>query len=67
MALPNNRIYFPVHHVGIKNDGEAIVGTSRHSNYNFRSDDIVRGVQSVGMTTNFNLVPIFKLGQLDVY
>lgn len=50
-----NRIYYAVHQVGLKEDGNAGAFTEVH------------GVQSVGMTTNFNLEQVFELGQLAIY
>jgi hypothetical protein len=50
----NKRIYYAVHQVGIKeNLGGAFTA--------------VHGVQSVGITTNFNLTQVFELGQLAIY
>ena len=53
-ASNNKRIYYAVHQVGFKEDG---IG-------NFVA---AHGVQSVGMTTNFNLEQVFELGQLAIY
>ena len=53
--MPNNRIFYAVHQVGLKADG---------SGGNFTE---IHGVQSVGMTTNFNLEQIFELGQIAIY
>jgi len=53
--MSNNRIYYAIQRVGMKpasSDGE----------YN-----TLAGVQSVGMSTNFSLDPIFQLGDLGVY
>lgn len=54
----NNRIFYATQQVGIKADG---------NDYQFVSGDEVHGVQSVGMTTNFNLEQVFELGQLAIY
>ena len=56
--MANNRIYYATHQVGIKADG---------GSYTFALGDEVHGVQSVGMTTNFNLDQVFELGQLAIY
>lgn len=53
--MPNKRIYYAIHQVGLKNDGDTGDFTA------------IRGVQSVGMTTNFNLEQVFQLGQLAIY
>ncbi|GAH00289.1 unnamed protein product, partial [marine sediment metagenome] len=54
-ASDNKRIYYAVHQVGLKEDADAGAFTEIH------------GVQSVGMTTNFNLDQVFELGQLAIY
>lgn len=56
-ASQNKRIFYAVHQVGIRKDGEAA----------FVTGDEIHGCQSVGMTTNFNLEQIFELGQLAIY
>jgi hypothetical protein len=55
-----NRVYFATQAVNLKpqnSDGTVLFAT-------FYSP---KGVQSVGMTTNFNLEQLFQLGQLEVY
>lgn len=54
-ASDNKRIYYAVHQVGLKEDGDTGSFTEIH------------GVQSVGMSTNFNLEQVFELGQLAIY
>ena len=53
--MANNRIYYAVHQVGLKADGDIGAFTEVH------------GAQSVGMTTNFNLEQVFQLGELAIY
>ena len=53
----NNRIYYAVEQVHLIQDGIA----------NPTQYDLVHGVQSVGMTTNFNLMSLFEVGQLSLY
>ena len=55
--MANNRIFYAVQQVGFRADGvtDATVFTAVH------------GVQSVGMTTNFNLSQVFELGQISIY
>lgn len=53
--MANNRIYYAVHQVGLKEDGDVGAFTEVH------------GAQSVGITTNFNLEQVFELGQLSIY
>lgn len=56
--MANNRIYYAVQQVGIKGDG---------GNYIWAAGDAVHGVQSVGISTNFNLEQVFELGQLAIF
>ena len=56
--MANNRVYYAIHQVGIKEDGNSGA---------FAADDVLHGVQSVGMSTNFNLEQVFELGQLAIY
>ena len=51
----NNRIFYACQQVGLKPDG---------STDNFAA---IHGVQSVGITTNFNLSQVFELGQISIY
>lgn len=55
--MANNRIFYAVQQVGFRADGatDATNFTALH------------GVQSVGMTTNFNLSQVFELGQISIY
>ena len=54
--MVNKRIYYAVHQVGLRPDNDP--GGSYVA---------LHGVQSVGMTTNFNLEQVFELGQLAIY
>jgi hypothetical protein len=56
----NNRIFYACQAVEINGPS----GTSSSTNTAY---DVVQGLQSVGMTTNFNLEPIYQLGQLELY
>ena len=56
-ASTNKRIYYAVQTVGIKPDGDT----------SWAAADIIKGLQSVGMTTTFNLTQVFELGQLSIY
>jgi hypothetical protein len=55
-----NRLFYAVQSVQINGPS----GTSQQSNTEY---DTVQGLQSVGMNTNFNLEPIYQLGQLELY
>lgn len=50
--MANNRIYYAIQQVALGN------GLAK---------DVAHGVQSVGVTTNFNLEQVFELGQLSIY
>jgi hypothetical protein len=58
----SNRIYYAVQAVGIRRPVDQ-GGTYDTGN----SPDFVQGLQSVGMNTNFNLEPIYQLGQIQLY
>ena len=53
----NNRIFYACQGVAIGSEG---LGTYAVAN-------MVHGVQSVGITTNFNLEQAFELGQIEIY
>lgn len=50
--MANNRIYYAIQQVELGQGG---------------SREVVHGLQSVGLTTNFNLEQVFELGQLAIY
>ncbi len=52
--MANNRLYYAIYQVGF-----ARIGTSAFV--------AAKGVQSVGLTTSFNVTPVFEVGQLAVY
>lgn len=59
--MPDNlRIFFAVEQVVIGKLGTAGAGWTAAAN-------LARGVQSIGMNTNFNLEQVFQLGQLAIY
>ena len=53
----NNRIFYACQAVAITNIGKGSVDPA----------DMVHGLQSVGITTNFNLEQAFELGQIEIY
>lgn len=57
MASPNNRIFYACQAVAIANMGSNAYDTG----------NMVHGLQSVGITTNFNLEQAFELGQIEIY
>lgn len=70
--MPNNRIFYAIHSVAIKENGtdptnevvpiQAGVDVAPSGRW-----ELVRGAQSVGMTTTFNFEQVFQLGQLEIY
>ncbi len=54
----NNRVYFATHSVALKQNGGALTFATGH---------LLKGAQSVGITSNFNITPLFSLGYLPVY
>jgi hypothetical protein len=58
--MANNRIYYACQLVEINGPS----GTASGKNTGW---DQVNGLQSVGMNTNFNLEPVYQLGQLELY
>jgi len=70
--MPNNRIFYAIHSVAIKDNDAA--GTNEVVPIQPGVDvnpsgrwEVVRGAQSVGMTTTFNFEQVFQLGQIEVY
>lgn len=57
MSSSNKRIFYACQSVAITQMGDIGVAAG----------DVVHGLQSVGMTTNFNLEQAFELGQLEIY
>jgi hypothetical protein len=53
----NKRIFYACQAVSITGEGDKDIATG----------DMVHGLQSVGVTTNFNLEQVFELGQLEIY
>lgn len=56
--MANRRIFYACQAVGIGNDGVALNSAS------FRE---VRGLQSVGINTTFNLEQVFEIGMISIY
>lgn len=55
----NNRVYYAIQQVAMAPDDSA---PTQHS-----SMKVAHGVQSVGITTTFNLEQVFELGQISIY
>ena len=58
MAI-NNRVYYAIQQVAMAPDSSA---PNQHGSFK-----VVHGVQSVGITTTFNLEQVFELGQISIY
>ena len=58
MAQPNDRIFYACQGVAIQNHGYADDVTT---------SEMIHGLQSVGVTTNFSLEQAFELGQIEIY
>ena len=57
--MANNRIFYATQAVSIQpKDDDGTVFTTQYA---------AQGVQSVGLTTNYNLEQVFQLGQLEIY
>ena len=57
----NNRVYYAVQGVRLRGPSGTNVA-SRNIGW-----DRIRGLQTVGINTNFNLEPIYQMGQLELY
>ena len=55
--MANNRVYYAIQQVSFGKDSGGKTGTRY----------VAHGVQSVGITTNFNLEQVFELGQISIY
>ena len=62
--MANTRTYWAIEGMGtgVHGAGVAAVGVSDLQNFQY-----CPGIQSIGMSTNFNLEQIFQLGQLEIY
>ncbi len=70
--MPNNRVFYAIHSVAIKENGSTPTNEVVPIQPGVDVDpsgrwEVVRGAQSVGMTTTFNFEQVFQLGQLEVY
>tara|TARA_R100001129_G_scaffold6759_2_gene5227 strand:- start:7390 stop:8559 length:1170 start_codon:yes stop_codon:yes gene_type:complete len=55
--MANNRVYYAIQQVSFGKNGSGGSGTRTAAH----------GVQSIGITTNFNLEQVFELGQISIY
>ena len=62
--MANNRIYYAIQQVVLGKAGSTIDSSGSGTS----ADKVaVHGVQTVGITTNFNLEQVFEMGQLAIY
>ena len=58
MPTANDRVFYAWQGVAIQNAGK---------NLQVVPTEMIHGLQSVGVTTNFNLEQAFELGQIEIY
>lgn len=58
--MANKRIFYAVQQAGLAPDGTTGAGS-------FTQTHTIKGLQSLGMNTRFNLEQVFEMGQLDIY
>ena len=64
----NKRIFYACQAVGIQNNGKtAAISPGSGPEGNWLNNEMVHGLQSVGITTNFSLEQAFELGQIEIY
>ena len=61
--MPNNRIFYASQGVAISAPDPGTTSTKGIAS----ATSFMHGVQSVGITTNFNLEQAFELGQIQIY
>tara|TARA_R100000008_G_scaffold41113_2_gene23671 strand:- start:6077 stop:7261 length:1185 start_codon:yes stop_codon:yes gene_type:complete len=59
MPTANDRIFYACQGVSIQKEG--------YRDSNVATGEMIHGLQSVGVTTNFNLEQAFELGQIEIY
>ena len=60
--MANSRIFYAMHGVRLQGPSGMPGSTPKNTGY-----DRIQGLQSVGLTTNFSLNPIYQMGQLELY
>lgn len=62
--MANNRIFYAIQAVKVNScTYDAATGATSYNN----SEVVLNGIQSVGISTNFNLEQVYQLGQLELY
>ena len=64
MSSTNNRIYWATQGVSIAPEGSVAFD---EQNGNSLDKSVVHGLQTMGITTTFNLEQVFEMGQLEIY
>ena len=59
--MANNRVYYAVQGVRLRGPSGTNVAPKN------TGWDRIQGLQTVGINTNFNLEPIYQMGQLELY
>jgi len=59
--MANNRVYYAIQQVSFTKNSSGYASTAEGTR------TVAHGVQSVGLTTTFNLEQVFELGQLAIY
>ena len=68
--MPNKRVFYAVKTVAIGPEGATSITATNNSSPSPASTttyQVVHGLQSCGINTNFNLEQVFELGQLAIY
>ena len=67
----NNRVYYAIQQVSFGKNSSGSVGMNNNDDMGagvtLGNRTVAHGVQSVGLTTTFNLEQVFELGQLAIY
>ena len=64
--MANNRVFYAIQGVRLRGPSGTNVDPKNNTD-TYSGWDRVRGLQTVGINTNFNLEPIYQMGQLELY
>lgn len=68
--MANNRIYYAIQGVRLRGPSGTVAPFDTYTDATSPAGakwDRVRGLQTVGINTNFNLEPVYQMGQLELY